>query len=348
MLRSRRDAVAALVAIILATVVAVSARRDDQQNYGYDPDPDGAARFARSLDQPTYSVAAEDAMQRTELRDVFLWRAADAAHLERYGVPWKPSNQRSIGSCVAHAACHVVYIGACVSWQSGQRPEPPLLPHQASVYGGARVESKGLDGSGTSPVGGYRDGATGFSAARWLRDWGVVWKKQYPSRDCSISNPEIEREAGAYGCGGKGDGGRLDNAAKEFPCLYVTQIRTWDELCVALCNGHCISLCSSQGFTRTLDSESFASPKGTWMHALCAAGLRLGKRPGVAIVNSWGDYITYTAPRWPADLPDGTFWADKSVIEKMLRSGDCWCISDVQFNYRPIRHDEWLGAGNED
>ena len=344
MLRSRGDFVAAVVTVALALAIAVTVRnKQPLPNFGYIADPAGAAKFARSLELPTYSAAAPDAMQRTKIQDVFLWRAADAAHQARYGKPWVCSNQRNVGSCVAHGAAHAVYIAAAIEWQAGERADPPLLVHQASIYGGSRVEARNKPGDGVRPVGGYSDGSTGYHAARWLRDWGVIWKQQYETRDCTTSNPELEREAGAYGCGGKGDGGRLDASAKLTPCHYVTQVKTWEEICVALCNGSPVTLASSQGFSRTLGQESFAEPKGVWLHQMCACGLRVsGNRPGVAIVNSWGDYLTYTAPRWPADLPDGVFWADKNVIERMLSQGDCWAISSVAFKYRPVNHHEWL------
>ena len=341
MLRPSRDNITLVMTLIAAAVLAVVVRPARTYTFGYDPDPQGAQEFARTLAQPTYAEAAADAMQKTERVDTYLWRAMDVAHRQRYGVPFQPSNQRNIGSCVAHATAHCIYASECVSYSLGQRPEPPLLTHQGCVYGGSRVEARGKDGSGQRPVGGYSDGSTGYHAAKWCRDWGVVYKKPYPARDCTISNPEIESEMGAFGCGGKGDGGRMDEVAKQTPCLHIAQCRTWEEAVTAILNGHPILLCSSQGFSRTLDDQSFAAPQSRWLHAIMGCGVRLD-RPGISIMNTWGNNKTYTAPRVPSDLPDGTFWADRAVIERMLASGDCWIISEVAFDYRPINHDQWI------
>lgn len=313
------------------------------ESYGYVPDPAGARRFAATLPSPTFAQAAPDAMAKAQERDTFLWRAMDAAHRARYGSPFKCSNQLSVGSCVAHGAAHAVYCSQAIAWSVHERDEPPFLTHQGAIYGGSRVEARSMPGDGARPYAGYGDGSTGYHAAKWLREWGVIDKRQYPSVDCTISNVDIEREWGAFGCGGKGDGGRLDAEAKKVPCLYVTSVKSWDELVAAITSGHPVTVASSQGFTRSLDAQSFASPAGVWQHQMAIVGLRFGDRPGAAIINSWGNYITYTAPRFPHDLPDGVFWADKRVVISMLAQGDSWAISEVAFKWRDINHTDWLG-----
>lgn len=332
-----------LLAIAIIAIAALLLLPSDRvERFGYSPDPNGAKDFAATLPTPTFAQAAPDAMEKAERRDTFLWRAMDAAHRKRYGTPFQCSKQE-IGSCVAHGAAHAVYCSEAVAWQLGDRPEPPLLVHQASIYGGSRVEARGRPGDGASPYGGYSDGSTGYHAARWLKDWGVIWKRAYPSADCSTSTPDMEKAWGAFGAGGKGDAGRLDAEAKKTPCEYVTQVRTWDEVVAAITSGHPITLASSQGFSRTLDKDSFAAPSGVWMHQMAGIGVRFGAREGLAIINSWGDYLSYTAPRYPEDLPDGVFWADRWVVERMLSQGDCWAISAVRFQWREINHENWLG-----
>jgi hypothetical protein len=313
------------------------------ERYGYSPDPDGARKFAAGLPTPTFAAAAPDAMEKAKPKDTFLWRAMDAAHKARYGTPFKCSNQLSVGSCVAHGAAHAVFCSQAVSWSVKERDEPPFLAHQGAIYGGSRVEARGMPGDGARPYGGYSDGSTGYHAAKWLREWGVIDKRQYPSIDCTISNVDIEREMGAFGCGGKGDANRLDNEAKKVPCLYVTQVKTWDELVAAITSGHAVTVASNQGFTKSLDSQSFAAPSGVWFHQMAIIGVRFD-REGAAIINSWGSYLTYNHPRYPHDLPDGVFWADRKVIERMLSQGDSWAISAIKFKYRDINHNDWLGG----
>jgi len=336
-----RWAVAGLLALLLAALfLPASYRLPPDEAYGYLPDPAGAAAFAASLPAPTFAEAAPDAIEKATPVDTFLWRAMDAAHRARYGTPWKCSNQKGVGSCVAHGAAHAVYCSEAVAWSIGQRSEPPLLANQAAIYGGSRVEARGK-GEGQ---GGYRDGSTGYHAAKWLREWGVIYKQQYPSVDCTNSGEQLEKAWGNWGCGGEGDDGRLDNEARKVPCLHVAKVSNTDELIAALMSGHPCTLASSQGFTRTLDADSFASPSGVWMHQMACIGYRTpaSGREGFAIVNSWGSYISYTAPRWPSDLPDGVFWCDPKTMQRILSQGDCWVISEVKLEYRDIHHNEWL------
>jgi hypothetical protein len=325
--RSSIEKIFAIAVFVALLALAWIGQRGDEygltERFGYNPDPQAAA--------------APDVMEKAEPQDTFLWRAMDAAHRSRYGKPWKCSNQKGVGSCVAHGACHAVYCSEAVSWSLGERDEPPLLPMQAACYGGSRVEARGKREGG----GGYSDGSTGYHAAKWLREWGVIYKRQYPSVDCTISNEAIEKSWGNWGCGGEGDNGRLDEEAKKKPCLYVAKVSTWQEIVAAITTGIPVTLASSQGFSRTLDRNSFAAPRGVWMHQMAAIGYR-SDIPGIAIVNSWGSYLSYTAPRWPEDLPDGVFWADRRTIERILSQGDCWAISEVKFEYRDIHHNEWL------
>lgn len=336
-----RFAIAGVILLLVAAFVAT--RPDPVERYGYSPDPEGLRVFAASLPKPTFAAAAPEVMEQATPRDVYLWRAMDAAHRARYGTPWKCSNQLDVGSCVAHGAAHAVYASECVAWASGERDEIPFLAHQGAIYGGSRVEARGKPGDGSRPYGGYSDGSTGYHAAKWLREWGVIHKRAYPSRDCTESNPDIEREMGAYGCGGQGDQGRLDAEAKKTPCLHVAQVKTWEELVAAITSGHPVTIASNQGFSKTLDKDSFAAPSAVWLHQMMVAGIRTD-RPGAAIVNSWGDYLKYTAPRYPHDLPDGVFWVDRAVMERILAQGDSWAVSEVAFGYRDINHSDWLGV----
>lgn len=333
--KPNRDALAFALTVVIALFLALSLRPRDVSNYGYLPDPEGARKFAASLDKPTFSDAAPDVMDRADHVDTYLWRAMNICHREVYGHKFEPSNQGNIGSCVGHAAAHCVYASACVDYVTGDRDEPPLLASPAACYGGSRVEARNKDYAGYSP------GSTGYSVSKWLRDWGVIWRKQYPTADTTKQSTDLDAEYGAYGCGGRDDNGRLDDEAKKQPCLYVAQVKTWDELVAAVTSGHPVLMCSGQGFTRTVGEGSWARPQGRWSHAMGCIGVRFDTE-GAAILNSWGDYITYTAPRYPDDLPDGVFWAERSVVERMLSSGDCWAISSVAFKWRPVNHDGWM------
>ena len=124
-------------------------------DFGYTPDPEGAAEFLESLEVRFFSDAAPDAMNNNERRDVFLHKAMHEASRARYGKQFKPGRQLN-GSCVAWGAAHAVYCSEAVEWQLGNRADPPIMPATESIYGGSRVESKRReDYDGEKPVGGW-------------------------------------------------------------------------------------------------------------------------------------------------------------------------------------------------
>lgn len=327
-------------------------------NFGYEPDPAGAAKFLESLDVRFFSDAAPDAMAKAEKVDTFLWRPLDKACQARYGKPFSPGTQLN-GSCVAWGAMHAVWIAEAIEWQLGNRSEPPIMPSTESIYGGSRVEARGKPGDGSRPVGGWSDGSTGYGAAKWLRDYGVIYRQQYriprtggggvEVLDLTTYSKDVEKRWGAYGNGGESDGGRLDAIAAETPCRHVVAVKTWDELVAAITSGFPVTIASSQGFNKTRDADGFCRASGTWMHQMCIAGIRFQEnggggvpRDGALVINSWGNYCR--GGKWPEDQPDGTFWAERPTVERILSQGDCWAIAEVEFKWRDIRHDKWLGV----
>jgi len=355
------------IALILGVLFAWSLWKEEEkefpevatfmpaEQFGYVADPVGAAKFLESLDVRFFADAAPDAMKKAEKVDTFLYRQMNAAHKARYGSKFTPGRQLN-GSCVAWGAMHAVYCAESVEWSLGNRDEPPYLPATCSIYGGSRVESKlKEDYDGSRPVGGWSDGSTGYRAARWLRDWGVIYRTTYSNEgdtlDLTTYDKDREKNWGAFGNGGEDDafGLWLDREAAKTPCKHVANIRTWDELVAAITSGFPVTIASNQGFTRTRDSDGFCQARGTWMHQMMIAGLRFARndeeRDGALIINSWGNYVD--GGKYPDDQPDGTFWAEKKVIEKILAQGDSWAIAEVRFKWRDIQHDQWLGNNDE-
>lgn len=319
---------------------------------GYRPDPEGTRAFLAELGPDgVFARAAPDAMAQATEVDTFLWRQMDRAHRTRYGTPFVVGRQ-GIGDCVSWGAAHAVYCAEAVSWDLGELVEAPLMPATEAIYGGSRVESRGKGGDGASPVGGWSDGATGWGAAKFLRDWGVVYREPFPDLGYDLTTYSADRAKawGAYGCGGQGDRGRLDAVAKRHPCRHVVAVKTWAELVAAVGSGFPVTIASSQGFGSRTDASGVLPASGTWMHQMAVIGVRFAKTapPGVravdaaAVINSWGTkWISY-AGKYPADLPDGVFWAERPVVERILAQGDSYAIGAVEFRYRDIHHGEWL------
>ena len=318
-------------------------------NYGYTPDPVGVATFLEGLGADRYFAdAGAEAMRKAQHVDTFLYRQMNKAHAARYGRPFVVGKQ-GIGDCVSWGAMHAVYCAESVDWDLGNIPDPPLLPCSESIYGGARVEARGKPGDGANPVGGYSDGATGWGAAKWLKDYGVVYREVISGHDLRTYNPQRAKAWGAFGNGGQGDAGRLDAIAKKHPCKAVTAVRTWDELVAAVTTGRPVTIASSVGFNSgPRDADGFCAASGQWMHQMCILGLRFKEhgspRDGALIMNSWGNYVG--GPKWPADMPDGCFWASRPDVERILAQGDSYAIGGVDgFAFRDIHNGAWFAPG---
>lgn len=337
---------AAAAAVLLGCLLAVSlSGGKSSTDFGYHPNPEGTARFLAELDQPFFADAGSDAIQKAQGKDTFLYRAAYAAHEALHGKPWVVGRQ-GIGDCVGWGWAHGVWIAQCVDWEDGRLAQPPPFPAVESIYGGARVEARGKDGSGRSAVGGWSDGAYGGAAARWCRDWGVVYRElQATGVDLSTYSSERSKQWGAYGNGGQGDGGKLDEIAKLHPVKHVALVRSFDEAAAAIESGYPVAYCGGVGFTSTRDSDGFCRRSGSWAHCMCFCAVRYGDRPGLLCLNSWGP--TYVSgPKWPSDMPDGSFWVDRDVVDAMLRGGDSFAVGSVSgFQWRDINHDKWLSVG---
>jgi hypothetical protein len=175
-----------------------------------------------------------------------------------------------------------------------------------------------------------------------------------PDLGYDLTNYSAERAKnwGNYGNGGQGDKGRLDKLAKKHPARHVVAIRTWEECVAALTAGFPVTIASSQGFANRTDEAGVLSPSGTWMHQMSLVGIRFKENspPGVRavdaclVLNSWGTRWLSYAGKFPADQPDGSFWAEKKVIERILAQGDSYAIGDIKtgFAWRDIHHGDWL------
>lgn len=343
--------------LLIAAAAWIALRGKSPQDFGYRPDPQGVEEFVKQLPEPYFRQAGQEAMLKAQGRDTFLYRSMLKAHEARYGKPFVVGRQ-AIGSCVAWGAMHAVYCAESVSWELGEIAEPPLMPATAPIYGGSRVEARqnnpeGFDGS--SPRGGFSDGSFGAAAAKWLREWGVVYATDYPGVfDYTIDgfSGRREKEEGAYGAGGKNDNYKVDKLAKQHPCRHVVKVETWDELCAAIEAGFPCTVASSQGFSSRRSEGSgpeagIAEAGGTWLHQMSILAIRYKKNGSpddlALVLNSWGP-AWCAGGKYPADQPDGSFWARRSVIERMIR-GDTWAIGRVDgFRWKDIHHDRWLGV----
>jgi hypothetical protein len=349
----RLFAVVLLLGAAVAVVLEVRSRPPsvggwigDSENFGYDPNPAGVEKFLEELPQPMFRQAGEETIREAKGVDTFLYRSAYKAHLALYGKPWVCERQ-GIGDCVSWGWAHGVWVAQCIDWETGRLPMPPPFPSTEAIYGGSRVEARGRSGDGTSPVGGWSDGSYGAAAARWVRDWGIVYRDQVGGHDLRVYSADRAKKWGAYGNGGQGDGGKLDAIAKRHPATHVAMVTTWDEAAAAIEAGFPIPVASMQGFASVTDSHGYAAASGQWAHEMCFIGVRYQKNgsPSDALLclNSWGPkWITYKG-KFPDDQPDGSFWVERKIVERMLAQKDSFAVGSVSgFGWRDIHNGDWF------
>lgn len=332
----------AILCLVLSGVglLAVRYLRYGPQKFGYTPDPEGTKEFLSELDKPLFAQAGEEVIKQAQGKDTFLYRAAYKAHLAVYGKPWAVGRQ-GIGDCVSWGFAHAVWMAQSVDWETGRLPNPPPFPATESLYGGSRVEARG------KRTAGYMDGSYGGAAAKWIRDWGIVYRERYPDHDLTEYSASRAKDWGNFGNGGENDNGRLDGIAKQHPARSVALVRSFQEAAAAIESGFPVAVCSGYSFSSTRDDQGFSprTPQG-WAHCMALISVRYD-RPGCLCLNSWGPSWV-SGPKYPSDMPDGAFWIDARHIDGMLSGGDSFAVGGVEgFKWRDLHHGEWLSPAPE-
>jgi hypothetical protein len=308
-----------------------------QWQFGYTPDREGTRKFLQSLPRPTLESAAPHLLkQAASDKPVLLYRALEEAYAEFHaGQKWVVGKQ-GIGDCVSWGWAHGCDVCLAVEWKLGQTSEWRPAATEA-IYGGSRVEARGAS------RGGYSDGSYGGAAAKWVHDWGALFRQPYPELGFDLTHYEASRAKswGNFGCGGSGDNGKADKVAKTHPVRNVALVKNFEEAAAAIAAGYPVPVCSGQGFSSSRDKDGFSRASGSWAHCMCFIGVRRDK-PGLLCLNSWGpNWIS--GPKWPADQPDGSFWVEAAVATRMLRGEDSFAVSAYEgFPYRDLKHGDWV------
>ncbi len=338
----RAIAVIALI-VCIAGLVATSLWPTDAptaQPQGYVPNPEGTAAFVASLPKPFLTQAGPDCLKYAQDENpVLLYRALMKAHKQKYGREWVVGAQ-GIGDCVSWGNAHACDVNLAVMFVRGEVSDFKMAATE-SIYGGSRVEGVG----GREGSGGWGDGSYGAAAAAWLHKFGVIYREPYPdfSQDLTSYSASKAKSWGNWGNGGQGDNGRFDEHAKLHNVKSCVLVRSFREAAAAIQAGYPVAVCSGQGFSSNRDNDGFARASGGWSHCMCFTGVRFDK-PGLLCQNSWGpNWIS--GPKWPEDQPDGSFWVEERVAERMLSGGDSFAISNIDgFPYRDLQHGDWASV----
>lgn len=262
--------------------------------------------------------------------DVYLWRAVRKAA----GKPtdWYPNvNQRNVGCCVGCGFKHSVDVLQAVQIAQGRAADWKPVSAEA-IYAFSRVEIGGGRISG--------DGSVGAWAKNAVRDKGVLAMEAHGGIDLTVFDPARAR---AWGRSGVPD--ELEPTAAKNLVRTTALVTSWADVDRAIRQGYPVAVCSDQGFRMERDRDGFCSRQGTWYHCMAIVGVRGGARPGGFVLNSWGD-SAHTGAVFPADAPAAGFWADAATIDRMVRQGDSFALSDVQgFPQRRPAPDDWFIRG---
>ncbi|PQO45850.1 hypothetical protein [Blastopirellula marina] len=308
--------------------------------FGYKPHPQETRKFLQSLPQANLRQAAPQLFAaHGPPQDAFLYRALYKAHRDKFGADWQVGRQ-GIGDCVSWGWAHACDIHLAVMYCQGDSADWRPVATE-SIYGGSRVEARGVS------RGGYSDGSYGGAAAKWVRDYGLIFRQEYASVDLSSYSSRRAKDWGNYGNGGQEDDGRLDREAEKSPVRTVALVKTFDEAAAAIQSGYPVPVCSGQGFRSRRDDDGFCDPSGSWSHCMCFIGVRRD-RPGLLCLNSWGP-TWVTGPKWPDDMPDGSFWVDEATVNRMLRQNDSFSVSGYDgFPFRQLDHAAWVHRAQQD
>lgn len=271
-----------------------------------------AKRFA---DTPAGQVPDDDTDTDP---DVYLWLAA----VKATGAVLPARQQHPVGSCVGFGTTCALEHLSCMQVVLG-RGEQFLEQCQESIYALSRhqIGKDRLRGG---------DGSIGIWAAEAAKQYGVLARGKAVGGKYDLSKYDPRR---CRQWGNAGPPADLLPLIKEHPCQDYAQCLSASDCRAALRAGYPIAVCSGQGFASTRDKDGFAAARGSWAHCMAIIGYRGGSRKGFYIENSWGpDWIkgpTYPAAGDPAAPPEGGFWADWSVVDRMARQKDTWAFSDL-------------------
>lgn len=253
---------------------------------------------------PTFAQAAPHLMEAGSSTDpVLLYKAwRDVLGKD----PAYPAQQ--IGDCTSFGHGHANDLLQCIEIGLGD----PIAFQETDtevLYGCSR-EVAGL-------LGQRGDGSYGSATVKAMSTIGMVSRTMLGS-DGTYSGQRAKQ----YGT--KGVPASIKTEAAAFKLGGSANVSTWDELVAALRNGYPVTICTGQGFTLTRDADGFCKARGRWGHCMMIGGVRFD-RPGACIIQSWG-------PKMPSgplalDQPTFSFWADQSVIERILGEGDSWALS---------------------
>jgi hypothetical protein len=223
-------------------------------------------------------------------------------------------NQGNLGSCVSAACSIIVNTLMVTEIANGEREALKGWTAIEPLYYGARVVI------GQNKIRG--DGAIVAHQITYINQYGTLLKQKYGQIDLTEYSVERCRKWGT----GSGFPKTLEDISKEHTVSIFSRVKTYEEVRDSIANGYPVEVGSSYGFSSETDDEGFCRNNTTWQHALSIIAVDdSSNRKGCLISNSWPLSWLKIRKR-KLDQPDGCFWVDAEVINKMVSNGDAWSI----------------------
>jgi hypothetical protein len=228
------------------------------------------------------------------------------------------SHAQETGDCVSHGfglgvdlltAIQIVKRGSPQRWVAEAATE--------AIYGGSRI----LISKGRYNMRMPSEGALGLHTGEFVKQYGILLRQKYLTHDFTKYSGAAADYYGRIGLPRE-----LQVLSKVHPIGCAAVVNSYEEIRDCIYNGYPVPICSNQGFAQKRDQEGFLAPRGTWNHCMCIVGVDDSpKRPGCLIQNSWP--ISWVSGPKRLGQPDGSFWADASVVDRMVKQGDTVAIS---------------------
>jgi len=229
-----------------------------------------------------------------------------------------PNRKQETGDCVSTGGANAIDVTkSCDIIVKKQFEEWVAETASEDLYAGSRVQI------GKGRISG--NGSIGAWLAQYVNLYGALPRGKYGNVDLTTYSGQ---RAVLWGAASRGVPQSLIPYAKEHPIATVSRVDSYEQARDLLANGYGIFICSNQGFSATRDKDGFSAPSGIWYHCMCANALDdKFRRPGLCIQNTWG---TWNSGPKRHNQPDGSFWVDADVINKMLKQGDSWALSGYE------------------
>lgn len=160
------------------------------------------------------------------------------------------------------------------------------------------------------------------------RDYGTLPATGYAAlgHDLTFYDPDLSEDWA------RGPPEELFQIAALYKTSGYYHIHDWEELRGALKNGYPVIVGSNVGFgsqtgqIRNKRGELKARWWSRWAHAMVFVGYDdVGEHKAALLLNSWGPNWV-SGPQRVGDEPEGSFWAEKKTVERMLNYGDAYAL----------------------